>query len=73
VKIVFDQTTSQVLWKLESTSSFERMLIWLPLLQSHCKTLSKLLCCAAHKDTFMDTPQTLQNYIFIPTAFQATL
>jgi hypothetical protein len=39
----------------------------LPLLQSHPKTLSKLICSPAHKDNFMKTPQQLQKYIFIPT------
>jgi hypothetical protein len=45
----------------------------LSLLQSHPKTLSKLICSSAHKDNFMETPQTLQKYIFILTASQTAL
>jgi hypothetical protein len=45
----------------------------LPLLQSHHKTLSKLICSPAHKDNFMETPQTLQTHIFIPTASHTAL
>jgi hypothetical protein len=45
----------------------------LPLLKSHPKTLSKLICSRAHKDKFMEPPQTLQKYIFIPTASQIVL
>jgi hypothetical protein len=58
---------------VESTSSFEGMPTGLALLQSHSKTLSKLICNLAHKDNFMKTPQTWQKYIFIPTASQAAL
>jgi hypothetical protein len=53
---------------VESTSSFEGMPIGLPLLQSHPKTSSKLICNPNHKDNFWKHPQTLQKYIFIPTA-----
>jgi hypothetical protein len=58
---------------VESTSSFEGMPPGLPLFQSHHKTLSKLICTPAHKDNFMETPQTLQTYIFIPTASHTAL
>jgi hypothetical protein len=40
----------------------------MPLLQSHPKTLSKLIRGPDHRDKFMETPQALQKYIFIPTA-----
>jgi hypothetical protein len=58
---------------VESTSNFEEMPTGLPLLQSHPKTLSKFICSRTHKDNFKETPQTLQKYIFIPTASQTTL
>jgi hypothetical protein len=47
---------------MESTSSFEGMPIGLPLLQSHPKTLSELICSPFHKDNFMETPS---NYVKI--------
>jgi hypothetical protein len=40
------------------------MPIGLPLLQSHPKTLSKLICSPAHKDNFMETPSNFAKYIF---------
>jgi hypothetical protein len=52
---------------------FEGMPTGLPLLQSHHKTLSKLICSPTHKDNFMKTSQTLQKYTFIPTAPHTTL
>jgi hypothetical protein len=58
---------------VESTSSFEGMPIGLSLLQSHPKTLSKLICSPIHKDNFMETPQLCKNIFFIPTASQAAL
>jgi hypothetical protein len=45
----------------------------LSLLQSHPKTLSKWICSLAHTGNFMETPQTLQKYIFIPTASHIAL
>jgi hypothetical protein len=48
---------------VENPSSFEGMPTDLPLLQSHPKNLSKLISSPAHKDNFVETPQTLQKYI----------
>jgi hypothetical protein len=58
---------------VESTSCFEGMPTGLPLLQSHPKTLSKLICSTTHKDKFMETPSNFAKNIFIPTASQTTL
>jgi hypothetical protein len=45
----------------------------LPLLQSHPKTLSKIICSPTHKDNFMKTASNFAKYIFIPTASQIAL
>jgi hypothetical protein len=45
----------------------------MPLLQSHPKTLSKLIRSTSHKDKLWKPPQTLYKYIFIPTAAQIAL
>jgi hypothetical protein len=58
---------------VENTSSFEGMPTGMSLLQSHPKTLSKLICIPAHKDKIMKTPQTLQKYIFILTSYETAL
>jgi hypothetical protein len=58
---------------VEITLSFEGIPTGLPLLQSHLKILSKLICSPTHKDNFMKTPQTLQKYISIPTTSQKSL
>jgi hypothetical protein len=49
---------------VESTSSFEGMPTVLPLLQSHLKTLSKLICSPAYKNNFMKTPSNFAKNIF---------
>jgi hypothetical protein len=41
---------------VENTSTFEGMPTMLLLLQSHSKTLSKIIHSTAHKDKFMKTP-----------------
>jgi hypothetical protein len=48
---------------MEITSSFEGMPIGLPLLQSHPKTLSELICSPFHKD-FYGNPFKLCKNIF---------
>jgi hypothetical protein len=62
MKIVFDQTTSHDF--VESTSSFERMPTGLPLLQSHPKTISKLIHSTTHKDKFMETSSNFAKIYF---------
>jgi hypothetical protein len=49
---------------VENTSTFEGMPTMLLLLQSHSKTLSKLIHSTAHKDKFMKTPSNFAKTYF---------
>jgi hypothetical protein len=59
---------NNVILQRPNTPSFKGMPIGLPLLQSHPKTLSKLICSPAHKDNFTGTPSNFAKHIFIHTA-----